>query len=267
MYIYHETEHAYSHIMGEHTGSKQGYDASRKSVSMNGITRDDMHMVYGILRGCGDVIEYCDFNAIPYLYIDHSFFWSKKGPPTARDSGHYYRIISNGRHFNDMDVPDNRFKVLGITVKPWQLGGDKIVVVPISKSVATFIGTTVESWLQRTLTALKRYTNRKIIVQPKNPPGVFYPESPFIEIIRDAHAVVVAESNVAVDAIVEGIPVFCSPQCAAAPVGLTNLSQIESPVYSDRTNWLNALAYQQFTLEEIRNGTARSVTEKYAAPV
>jgi hypothetical protein len=39
-------------------------------------------------------------------------------------------------------------------------------------------------------------------------------------------------------------------------VAESNLSKIESPVYSDREMWLRNLAYSQFTCEEMENGVA-----------
>jgi len=63
-------------------------------------------------------------------------------------------------------------------------------------------------------------------------------------------------SNVAIEAVCLGTPVFVSPSSAAAPVGRTDLSAIEDPVYPDRQPWLAHLAYNQFSYDEILEGDA-----------
>jgi hypothetical protein len=79
---------------------------------------------------------------------------------------------------------------------------------------------------------------------------------PLEEALQGAHALVTHSSNVAIEAACLGTPVFVDPASAAAPVGLTDLGQIESPVYPDREPWLSHLAYNQFTFEEIGDGRA-----------
>jgi hypothetical protein len=57
-----------------------------------------------------------------------------------------------------------------------------------------------------------------------------------------------------------GVPVFCDPQnSAAAPISETNFSKIETPKYGDRIALFSSLAYNNWTLEEMANGTAWSM--------
>ena len=60
-----------------------------------------------------------------------------------------------------------------------------------------------------------------------------------------------------------GVPVFCHEKSFANPVASTDLSKIERPMYADSYQWLCSLAYQQFTPEEIANGTAVKIIKKY----
>jgi hypothetical protein len=50
--------------------------------------------------------------------------------------------------------------------------------------------------------------------------------------------------------------VFVAPSSAAAPIGRTDLAEIEQPIYPDRAPWLAHLAYNQFSLEEMESGAA-----------
>ena len=40
------------------------------------------------------------------------------------------------------------------------------------------------------------------------------------------------------------------------PIGLTDFSKIEQPIKPDREKWIDSLLANQFTMSEIRNGTA-----------
>ena len=63
-------------------------------------------------------------------------------------------------------------------------------------------------------------------------------------------------SSVVIDAVCEGIPVFCGTECSAYQVAEQDLSKIETPKHADREPWLWHLSYNQFTLEEMRSGFA-----------
>jgi hypothetical protein len=52
----------------------------------------------------------------------------------------------------------------------------------------------------------------------------------------------------------QGIPVFVGPDSLAYDVGNTDLTKINSPSMPDRTQWLNDIAYTEWTIEEISQG-------------
>jgi hypothetical protein len=108
--------------------------------------------------------------------------------------------------------------------------------------------------LERTLAELKRHTDRPIVVRAKPQPGET--AVPLERALAEAHALVTHSSNVAVEAAIAGTPVFVAPSSAAAPVGLTDLSQIETPVRPDRGSWLAHLAYAQYSMDEVKSGQA-----------
>ena len=59
---------------------------------------------------------------------------------------------------------------------------------------------------------------------------------------------------VAIDAIIEGIPVYCHPRCAATSVAQT-IENFGQTVFSDeRENWLKTLSWHQYTQKEIESG-------------
>ena len=53
-----------------------------------------------------------------------------------------------------------------------------------------------------------------------------------------------------------GIPVICHEKSFAKEIAGQDLADIEDPFFVGAEEWLWSLAYQQFTPEEISNGTA-----------
>ena len=108
----------------------------------------------------------------------------------------------------------------------------------------------ISSWVDDTIKTLKQYTDRRIKVRWKND------KRPLKEDIQGAYAVVAHNSAVVVEAIMNGVPVFCDKMNMGVPIGLTDFSKIEQPIKPGRLNWIYSLLANQFTMTEIRNGTA-----------
>jgi hypothetical protein len=81
----------------------------------------------------------------------------------------------------------------------------------------------------------------------------------------DVFALVTFNSVAATESVFYGIPVFTlAPTNAAAPMGLQNLSLIETPRYPDddeRYQWACHLSYGQFHNSELRNGKAMEMLQ------
>lgn len=211
-------------------------------------------IAYGILRGTGEIFKQCEIDGDPYLYVDHSFFSATRSPVFRGDYSGYFRCIKNNRTAHEIDdFDDQRLQELNLDVKPWRTNGEHIVVAPLSNYVASYLGLDSEEWLKRIITGLSQLTDRDIVVKPKND------DTPLLEMLKDAWALIAYDSNAAVDAALAGIPVFVAEHAAAAPVGNLLLNDIENPQMPDRHKWLAWLSNQQFTLHEIENGTAKSI--------
>ena len=72
--------------------------------------------------------------------------------------------------------------------------------------------------------------------------------------VSEAYAVVNCSSNPATQAVMQGVPVFVGPDSLAYDVGNHDLARINSPSMPDRTQWLNDIAYTEWTLVEIEQG-------------
>lgn len=205
----------------------------------------DIPVVWGVLRQSDRILAQAKRQGLYFFYIDHAYF--------NRGHGKTYRITRNAYEAGPVrECSGDRLSELDVDVRPWRKAGREIIVCPPTDYFMHAHG--CPDWLDETLSGLRRLTDRPITVRMKPQPGE--QAVPLPEALKKAHALVTHSSNVAIEAACLGTPVFVDGASAAAPVGLTDLSQIESPAYPDRDPWLAHLAYNQFSFEEIGDGRA-----------
>lgn len=202
---------------------------------------DGPAMVYGILRGCGEIIKECEWIGRDYYYVDHGYF--RRGYYDG-----YFRIVKNGFQTRVWDTyaPAGRWEKLDIPIEPWKKNGKTILVCPISAYLGDFLGIDPQKWTAAVVREISLHTDRPIVVKPKN-------GKPLKEALEDAWCLVTHSSNAAVDALINGIPVVTLGRSAADDVSWT-FEEIEAPVWRERITWARALANSQFTLDEFRHG-------------
>ncbi len=162
----------------------------------------------------------------------------------------------NGRaDFKNKNMPPDRWGKLGISVKPWRTDGKHILLcgqVPWDASVDHIV---FEDWLGLTRRLIAEATERPVRFRPH--PQISKPDLSLDEDLEDCWAVVTFNSNTAVDAAIRGIPVFVSDLGSMAlTVANTDLGVIELPHTPERQQWLNDLAYTQWTPSEMKEGLA-----------
>lgn len=181
-----------------------------------------------------------------WIYGDHGYFGRKR----------YYRVTRNAyQHDGSGDYPPDRFLGFRREVKPWRRRGRHVLVCPNSDVYMGLHGIDGQAWLRGVLDTIRQHTDRPVIVRWKRPP---MPQPEIRHHLAHAHAVVVFSSAAALDALIDGVPAFVlAPFAAGARLGLSDLSQIESPIYpDDREPVFWSLAYQQWTLAEMMQGQA-----------
>jgi hypothetical protein len=188
-----------------------------------------------------------------FIYWDRGYYlrWfatSLPKPPTIEQS--YYRWHVNSFQMKSIaNVSDARWKSSGLGVKPWNKNGRHIVIAAPSKTYMKFHR--CESWLEDTLDALARITDRQIVIRHKEQVLT----RPLSRDVEGAHCLVAHASIAAVESVIYGCPVFVHPDSAAALVGKTNLQEIEKPIYPERDAWLHSLAANQWCEKELVDGT------------
>jgi hypothetical protein len=187
-----------------------------------------------------------------FVYWDRGYLrrvfatWLPRGT-----EGGYYRWHINAFQMTEIrDVPDDRWRALNLMheVRPWRKGGRKIVVADTLPDYWNVRGLP-ENWSQKMAAYLRTRTDRPIVVRQKESTVSLQDD------LRDAHCLVAHGSIAAVEAVVMGCPVFVDKESAAALVGRVGFDDIENPVYPERQQWLNSLAYCQWNEAELCNGT------------
>ena len=120
-----------------------------------------------------------------------------------------------------------------------------------------------DTWVDQTITELRKHTDREIVVRMKQPREVRATvDTMEMALQQDIHAMVTFNSIAAVEALICGKPVFTMGPNAAQPLANTDLAKIETPMRPDTDQvyaLLKCLAYHQFTVQEMNSGFAWQV--------
>jgi len=185
----------------------------------------------------------------------------------------------------EQQYPNDRFAKLDLNYNGWKRSrGDKIVVALQLPGDASLRSMDINEWAIWTLERIRKESDRPIEVRLhpgvsqkgvdshlklmqwqsfNNLPDVKFvqgSELPWEEHILDAHCVVAFTSGLSIDAVLNGIPVVaCDPGNFAWSISSKNAQQAETPFMAkeeDVQDWLNTLAYCQWSKEEMESGEA-----------
>ena len=179
---------------------------------------------------------------------------------------HHYAAGFNGLNgradFRNHDSPDDRAKKLGVELKQWRSGKHILLCGQVPWDAAVD-NSDHKIWLLAATERLRSYSQRPIRFRPHplarkaipSIPGTELSSKSLKEDLADAHCVVTYNSNTAVDALLDGVPVFAHDKGSMCwEVANKSLISVDVPNKPDRTQWLNDLAYSQWTPQEMSEG-------------
>jgi len=233
------------------------------SSQWRGNTDFDAVIFYGFAEGLRSIFEAYKKKKRA-VYIDLGYWGRRK---RTRWDG-YHKMAVNNRHAtayfqNERHKPD-RYAAFRLPVHPWRKSGNHIIVAGMSAKAAAAEGLRAEEWEKATIHRLRQLTDRPIIYRPKpNWPGAriipgcqMQRDIPLDRALTNCHCVVTHHSNVGIDALVRGVPVI-SDFGLASVMGSRNLEDIENPLVPDgREQFLCDVAYTQYSVNEMADGTA-----------
>lgn len=176
-----------------------------------------------------------------WWYGDHAYFGRFR----------FYRVTRNAFQHAGVGRADYaRWKRLNLTIRAWRASGRHVLVCPPDEAWARLMGFDAAAWLAETLAKLKANTDREVRIRARL--GV---TRPLEADLAQCWVLVTHASNAAVEALLAGVPVIATGDCAARTMGLADPVSVEYPRYPDnREEWAAVLAANQWTLAEIAAG-------------
>ena len=213
--------------------------------------------VPAVIRGIAKkkLIHNCIDTGRDYYYIDTGYFGNDKRKT-------YHRVTKNNMQYLgelDPDCPDDRFVRTGMSLTKFR-PGTNILICPPSEKAMSYWDLDLQTWLDETIATIKKHSDRPIVIREKQPRRVRTNNDTIaMALSRDVHCMVTFNSIAAVESLIYGKPVFTMGPNAAEPLANTDLTKIEKPyipTIDEVRNLCCNLAYNQFTIKEMRDGLA-----------
>lgn len=185
----------------------------------------------------------------PFWLVDNGYYKTSGNGNQAR--GHFEMTYRGLTPVVLKDPDFSRFPAERV-LKPWRRPsfGQYVLVAYPGPAFGSMIGLDMHAWSSTIVDRVREHTDLPILLREKGC------ARPLERDLAGARVVVTHSSNVAVDAIVEGVPCIVERWNPAAPVCSTDLADIEDPPTPDRTHWWASLMCQQFTVTEMASGLA-----------
>jgi len=225
--------------------------------------RPDLVVMFGILRGAGDLFRQCRREKVPFIYIDHAYF--KPGYETG-----WFRATRDDHCMNRLEPasPDrwNEYFADDHAFQPWRGGaGSKILVLPPSGAIEWLFDD--QDWLDRTLAEINQHTDRPVVVRRKPTEGRVDAEGRFLGLfdnvessnaplgdeLADTYCVVAHNSTATLAATAAGVPVITAAPNCCRPIGF-RFEDLETARLKDepeRLELFHWLAHNQFNFDEL----------------
>lgn len=201
------------------------------------------HVFFGVNETNWDAWRRVLLRKEPYWYIDNSYFDSVRGQQ--------FRITRNAIQVCDALARSSngkRFEALGLEIKPWQPKEDGWwLVIEQSPNFMQRVAND-KRWLEKFAAGLDASRRVKVRRWKSDKPAL---QSTLPEDLKGAWALITHSSAAAVTAVLAGVPARVSRMSA-----LTNMvCSVNSPL-DQRRHYMNVLADNQFTTQEMEDGTA-----------
>ncbi len=257
-----------------------------ESFMKNGLPENiDAVLSYGILRNTGLVFREAAKNNIDRYYMDHAFF-----DAGFKNDG-WLRIIKNSQTTNKiLDSPEDRWKSFfeeKYYLRPWKKNidrGKKILIIPPTSAICWYFN--AHNWLKDLLKFFEKNFGgeflRKIKIREKpNEPIVdkngnflgldekkIHNQSSLQDDLKDANLVIAYNSQVSLEATIQGIPVIVDKHNCCWPISFSledickDINNEIFDVEPDRLSLVKWLSYCQFNYKEIKDGAAWEIINK-----
>lgn len=228
-------------------------------------------VVRGVIKK--DHVDKCIANGRDFYYIDTGYFGNFPSIGNPGGKKIFHRVVKNeNQHSVVREVPDDRWKEL-IEIDPklkwqgWKNYKKKILLVMPNPKACRYYNVDFDTWVDDTKKSIAKYSDLPVEIRIKGSRAYRNREYSIYDAFDSGvYATVAFNSIAAVESVLYGIPAFVSVPCAATPLASSDLSTLKNPFKpSEELIYKQAcsLAYGQFTIDEIENGQAWKISQKY----
>ncbi len=200
-------------------------------------------VTYGYLRGTGDIIK----KVKNFYYIDHGYFRQSersfdKNKTKIENLNGYFRVVYNNFWHSGLgNKKSDRLDKLNLQFKKINNSGEYIILSEPTLEAKVYYN--LQNWTQTTINKLKKYTDRKVIVHNRTS------KIKLEFLLENAWAFVSDHSSAGFKSMLSGVPAYFTNET------LSNIGSIENIEKHDiNYNIFNNLAYEQWSIDEIKNG-------------
>jgi hypothetical protein len=230
-----------------------------------------------------------EFDAVAMVGVKSRKFWvaaiAAGAVPIMFDKGYvrerredarvwaYWRASVGTHHpttfLPSQSSPSDRFDALGLEVRDWNTARGHILLAGSSAKFHDFAGLIDPTkWARRVVKDIRRYTKRQIVYRPKPSwrEAVPIPRTRFsgskdnlATLLGQTGAIVTYASNISFEGVLHGVPSIVLGNGVARAIMSDDISTVakpELPSDAARRQWLQNLAYWQWTEDELRSGEA-----------
>jgi hypothetical protein len=213
-----------------------------------------------------------------WLSIDSNVFIYKNSQNPHRYLRYSFNSVfpKDGIYCNE-NADDTNWKKIkkdyNMDLQPWRSQGQHILLALQRPKGWSMRGEDFEQWLTKTLTLIRKNTDRPIIARwhPGNWKDfpryqkflnkqkiLISPQTKHItEDLKNCWALVCHNSTPSSVSVIEGIPSFITDDpgyCQAGPVANTDFTKLERPDMPDRQQWIQQLAQAHWKFEDVKSG-------------
>ena len=219
---------------------------------------------YGRDRGTLVIVAQCAVAGDHWIMADNGYMG-------ASHFGGYYKVSRDGFQCDGTGIPNEaRLRdVLHLTGqkfvekwRPWTKEGH-ILMCPVVVEYERLHCFSATRWRRQIYKQIRPLTDRRIRTRFK--PGHEQASGRSLAAdLEGCHALITHDSNIAVEAIMAGVPVYITGTSPATIFGNVDLATIAEPrTEGDRREWLAILANNQWTLSEILDGMANQTLSEH----
>ena len=220
-----------------------------------------------------DHMNRCKENNEDFYYIDTGYVGNFPSPGNTNGKKIWHRIVKNEMQLSTLrDVPSDRWEKLleqdpRLEFKGRKKYNKKILLVMPNPKACRAYDIDYDEWCENTTNDIKKYSDLPVEVRIKGSRTERnHGYSIYDAFDSGVYATVSLNSIASLESVLYGIPSFVSVPCAATPLANTDLSKLSDPFFPSEDiieKHCRSLAYGQFTMDEISDGTAWKILEKY----